>query len=459
MTAGAGNPNGPEGNAIPTLPTDPLLAQFFEADGSYATKIMKLSYLDNPSPEWVPTEADLRVLDAACALLRAGHPVAVPTETVYGLAAPLQPKAVARIFEAKRRPADNPLIVHVSAMNMVEPLLPEDTEFLDIYRPLAEEFWPGPLTMVFPARSTVPRNVTAGLSTVAVRFPSHPTCAALIRHLGEPLAAPSANSSGRPSPTLAQHVLDDLNGRIALILDGGPCTGGIESTVVDGFTDPSNPVVLRNGGVTLEMLRSCRGWENVKYYKDLETPVYANGTPMQGAKTNGHTHVESLDPEKHADPGKEAAQTDGYRPRAPGMKYRHYAPRGLCLVARFDPPIAAQGEEADNERVQRLKKAAEREATSRGIDGPLALLGTLSNRSAGAVDPAQLSLPARFSAVYNLGAPDDLASHAAHLFAALRHADGAEAALVLIEGVNKIGEGRGVMERVEKAAEGGEVVA
>lgn len=441
-----------------------VISPFFNADGSYATKILKLSYAKAPSAQWKPDAADLVVLDAACALLMAGHPVAIPTETVYGLAAPLQRDAVAAVFTAKRRPADNPLIVHVSSLDMVEPLLPEGTELPSVYAPLAARFWPGPLTMVLPGRSTIPSNVTAGLSTVAVRFPSHPVCKALISRLGEPLAAPSANSSGRPSPTLASHVFDDLNGRIALILDGGPCDGGIESTVVDG-TDPARPVILRNGGVTAEMLKHVEGWENVVYYKDLDKDKEGNDSASSKDAKGQH---ESLDPELYLDVNSSNGQQNGngigkdpteiangdgsgaeYRPKAPGMKYRHYAPRGLCIVARLDPLPANDGE-----KLERLRQAASKEAKARGKQGKLGVLACL-DRPAGSISFADNSE----TTGYNLGPVSDRASHAAHLFAALRHVDADGAVVVAIEKMDGLEEGRGVMERVEKAAEGGEIVA
>ncbi|KAI9034500.1 putative translation factor [Hyaloraphidium curvatum] len=424
----AANGNGVSGThrSLPGAERD--ISDFFAPDGSYRTRILRLSYAERPSPEWQPDSADLESLEVACALLRAGHPVAIPTETVYGLAAPLDRAAVARIFEAKRRPSDNPLIVHVSSVDMVHPLLPPGRGIPDIYSPLLR-FWPGPLTLVLPAASTLPPNVTAGLPTVAVRAPSHPVAAALISLLDAPLAAPSANSSGRPSPTRAEHVLDDLDGRVALILDGGPCGGGIESTVVDGHADRANPVILRNGGVTIEMLRKCPGWEGVRYYKDLGPAAEkAAAVPVSA---------------------------DDDRPRAPGMKYRHYAPRGVCVVCQLDPPVVYGGKDdadLDAGKLERLKSAARKEASSRGLGGRIGILCALAASPAGPLDLDDGSIVA-----YNLGDPSSPPSHAAHLFAALRHADVRGAELVLIERTAEEGEGRGVRERVEKAAEGGSV--
>lgn len=190
-------------------------------------------------------------LSLAADLLRAGELVAFPTETVYGLGADaLNAKAVLSIFAAKGRPADNPLIVHIHDRAQ----LPEICTVPEQALPLMDAFWPGPLTILFNRKPAVPSEVTAGLPTVAVRMPSHPVAAAMLKACGLPIAAPSANSSGRPSPTLAAHVLEDMQGKIPLILDGGPCEVGVESTVLD--LCHGVPTILRPGGVTKEMLES-----------------------------------------------------------------------------------------------------------------------------------------------------------------------------------------------------------
>jgi len=220
-------------------------------------------------------------------VIRAGGLVAFPTETVYGLGADaLSDFAVARIFEAKERPRGNPLIVHLAgaaALESVAARVPPRA------RDAAARFWPGPLTLVLPRAATVPLITTGGLETVAARVPSHPVARALIEASGRPIAAPSANRSGRPSPTRAEHVLEDLDGRIELILDGGPTPVGVESTVLDMTTEP--PMLLRPGGVTLEQLRDCLG----------EVAVLAGDD-------------------------EEAAG------RSPGLRYRHYAPRAQVIV-------------------------------------------------------------------------------------------------------------------------------
>ncbi len=226
----------------------------------------------------------------AVATLQAGDVVAIPTETVYGLAAnALSASAVGRIYAAKNRPSDNPLIIHISSLDMLAGLYPAGWELPPIYEQLARELWPGPLTILVPRSPLVPDAVTCGLPTMAVRMPAHPVALALIAACGFPLAAPSANSSGRPSPTLASHVLDDLGGRIPLVLDGGPCTCGVESTVLDGLRSP--PAILRPGGVTREQLVRYPGLEAVQTYR-----------------------------RDFVDEQLEAA------PTTPGMKYRHYSP-------------------------------------------------------------------------------------------------------------------------------------
>ena len=218
-------------------------------------------------------------------IIQRGGLVAIPTETVYGLGANgLDPKAVAKIFEAKGRPQDNPLILHVADVAEIENFchsIPESA-----YR-LAEKFWPGPLTMVLPARDTVPKCTTAGLPTVAVRCPDNAVTREIIRLSGCPIAAPSANISGKPSTTTAEHVMHDHNGKIDAVVDGGPCRVGLESTIVDLTED--RPRLLRPGGITPEQLTEVLG--------DLV-----------------------VDKAVTAQIDKDAVV------KAPGMKYRHYAP-------------------------------------------------------------------------------------------------------------------------------------
>ncbi len=231
-------------------------------------------------------------LETAAAILRNGGLVAMPTETVYGLAADaLNGKAVAKIFAAKGRPMDNPLIVHIAELSQIKMLV---REFPESARKLAEAFWPGPLTIILPKGDCIPDEVSAGLDTVAIRCPAHDTARRLIR-LSSPLAAPSANLSGSPSPTTARHVMDDMNGRIDAVIDGGECRVGVESTVVTLATNP--PRLLRPGGITLEQLREVLG-EVV-----LDDAVLH---PLQN--------------------GQQAA--------SPGMKYKHYSPKANVILLK-----------------------------------------------------------------------------------------------------------------------------
>jgi len=237
---------------------------------------------------------DEAALNEAAALIREGKLVGLPTETVYGLGAnALNPDAVRAIFEAKGRPGDNPLIVHISCMEELRPLIACEPSPAALK--LAEAYWPGPLTMIFPRAGIVPLRTTGGLETVAVRMPAHPVAREVIRRAGVPVAAPSGNRSGRPSPTSAAHMLEDMNGRIPMILDGGDSDVGVESTVLD-MTGPV-PRVLRPGGVTQEQIAEICG------------ACEMDSTVMRPLKENE-------------------------KPRSPGMKYRHYAPEGSLTIYR-----------------------------------------------------------------------------------------------------------------------------
>lgn len=231
----------------------------------------------------------------AAELLKKGCVVAIPTETVYGLAAnALDPEAVKGIFAAKDRPQDNPLIVHIATLEQMESVTSHVPA--DAYR-LAEAFWPGPLTMILPKASFIPNEVTAGLETVGVRMPSHMAAHRIIE-LSCPLAAPSANTSGKPSPTSAAHVYEDMNGRVPLIIDGGRCSVGVESTVVDMTGDV--PRVLRPGAITEEMIEEVLGRADT----DIAT--------KEGLK-------------------------EGEKPKSPGMAYRHYAPKAPVILYEGAP--------------------------------------------------------------------------------------------------------------------------
>lgn len=230
-------------------------------------------------------KADPQVMEKAGEILRSGGLVAFPTETVYGLGAnALDEEASGKIYAAKGRPSDNPLIIHIADMEHLGKIVKKVPESA---KKLANAFWPGPLTMILDKSDCVPYGTTGGLDTVAVRMPSDSIALELIRRGGGYVAAPSANTSGRPSPTTAQHVYEDMNGRIPLILDGGAVDIGLESTIVDLTTDM--PTILRPGYISLEMVQAVLG-------------------------------------EAEVDRGLIAADS-GIRPKAPGMKYRHYAPK------------------------------------------------------------------------------------------------------------------------------------
>lgn len=246
------------------------------------TQLIRQNINGNSEPDGIRRAAEL---------LRMGGLVAIPTETVYGLAAnALNPVAVARIFKAKGRPQDNPLIVHLASPEDLPPFV---LEVPGQAKKLMEAFWPGPLTIILPKSTLIPDIVSAGLETAAFRMPSHPVANAIIRAAGVPLAAPSANLSGSPSPTRAEHVLADLNGRIEAVVDGGECGVGVESTVVTLAGGVAR--VLRPGGVTPEQIEKVLG--DVQVDDAVLNPV-----------------------------------AKGERVASPGMKYKHYAPKAHVTI-------------------------------------------------------------------------------------------------------------------------------
>lgn len=236
---------------------------------------------------------DKKSIELVGKLLKSGELVGIPTETVYGLAAnAFDGKAVEKIFKAKGRPMDNPLIVHISDLSQINDLV---TEFSPKAQALADAFWSGPLTIIMPCSDKVPTQVTAGLNTVAVRFPSHKTAQQIISSAGVPLAAPSANLSGSPSPTSAKYVYNDLKGKIPVIIDGGECQVGLESTVITLATEI--PTLLRPGGITVEQLEAVIGKINID---------------------KGVTQMLSKDTVV----------------ASPGMKYKHYAPMAKVIILK-----------------------------------------------------------------------------------------------------------------------------
>ncbi|MBE3102743.1 MAG: threonylcarbamoyl-AMP synthase [Bacilli bacterium] len=315
--------------------------------------------------------------------LMSGEVVAFPTETVYGLGAiATNEQAVAKIFEAKGRPSDNPLIVHFGEAHHILDYVSEISKKAD---DCIDAFWPGPLTLILHAKPNVfAPNVTAGLQTVGVRMPDHPVALNLLRMLGQPVAAPSANRSGKPSPTTALHVVRDLQGRIPLILDGGATEIGLESTVVDFTVDP--PVILRPGGVTAYMLREVIG-------KVIEPDT---------------TKVD-----------------DSTVPRAPGMKYAHYAPDAPVYLIQPD-------KEALDSAIKSIHKKHQK----------VALL---------APDEFRETHPNWF---FPLGNQLNLEASARDLYAHLRACDDTTADIILVTVPVKKGVGAAILNRLEKAADG-----
>lgn len=352
------------------------------------TEIIKI---DTTMPDW-----DKR-LDYAAYVLRSGGLVAFPTETVYGLGAnALDKNAVESIYKAKGRPPDNPLIVHIADMKAVESLA--DSIPSCAHR-LMEAFWPGPLTLVMPKTEGIPSIITAGLGTVAVRMPSHPIALALIKMAGIPVAAPSANISGKPSPTLAKHVIEDLSDKVDVIIDGGNTIVGLESTVLDITVDP--PMILRPGGITTEQLKLALGevgceLEQTAAFIDMDTP------------------------------------------RSPGMKYAHYAPKAALLLVHGHPESVA-------DEISRRAALYHAEGASVGI--------LLTDETASLYEPTLYSC----CKILSLGTRQRPESFASNLFKCLREFDEKGVEVILAETPDTNGIGQAVMNRLLKAA-GGNII-
>lgn len=325
-------------------------------------------------------------LKKAGEILKRGGLVAFPTETVYGLGADaLNAEAAARIYAAKGRPSDNPLIVHIAKTDALEKIA---AEIPWAARRLTEAFWPGPLTLILKKREIVPDGTTGGLSTVAVRMPDHETARALILAGGGYIAAPSANTSGRPSPTTAAHVAEDLSGKIDGILDGGPVGIGLESTIVD--VSEGDPVILRPGFISREMLESIVG------------PVRVDRALLDADST--------------------------LRPKAPGMKYKHYAPKAsLTIVEGPEQKVTA--------RINELVRMDEQEGRKAGI---IAAGETAENYTAGIVK--------------TVGSRKDELSISRHLYGILREFDETEVERIYSEAFDTPKMGQAIMNRLLKAA-------
>ena len=324
----------------------------------------------------------------AARMLHDGQVVGIPTETVYGLAADARnPQAVAQVFAAKGRPADNPLIVHIASMEQLTEIA---AEVPPLAKRLAEQFWPGPLTMILPKQASIPEITSGGLDTVGIRMPSHPVARALIRLSGVPIAAPSANISGYPSPTTAAHVMRDMQGKIAAVVDGGPCTVGVESTVIS-LEGADTVRILRPGYVTKEMLESVA------------------------------THV-SLDPAiLHQ-------LKEGQTVRSPGMKYKHYAPKVDMILI-----------EGDNEKMSSSIKKILHKYENEGKKVGLLVSDEVAN---------ELNHQNTFS----YGSQENLAQIASEIYEGLRYFDDKDVDIILAQGTTDKGIGLAIMNRLHKAS-------
>ena len=330
---------------------------------------------------------DHKLMKEAGDLIAAGELVAFPTETVYGLGGDaLDPEASKKIYSAKGRPSDNPLIVHISDFSDLERIaktVPEDA------RKLSDAFWPGPLTMIVEKGDAVPYATTGGMDTVAVRMPNHPIALDLIRRSGCLIAAPSANTSGRPSPTEAAHVAEDLSGKIAMIIDGGPVGIGIESTIIDLTED--TPMVLRPGYITPQMLSKVLGKEVI------------------------------------IDPGIIAAD-DTRKPKAPGMKYKHYAPKADMVIV-------------DGTRKHVIAKINELVASHRDDGKKIAVIATEETKQFYDSD-----------VVLSMGSRADEDSIAHELYRILRDCDELDVDVIFSESFSTPRIGQAIMNRMLKAA-------
>ena len=334
---------------------------------------------ENPDPATIEIAADI---------IRKGGLVAFPTETVYGLGADaLNGEAVLELFAAKKRPLDNPPIVHVSDPKEVDKLVLEVPPKAKVFM---EKFWPGPLTLIFKRSSFVPNVTVAGLDTVAIRMPKHRVALELIRQSRCPIAAPSANLAGKPSPTTAQHVYEDLNGRIDAILDGGDTNIGVESTVVDLSVDP--PMLLRPGGTPYEALKKVLG--------DLKL----------------HPFVEA------------EQELSLQQIRSPGMKHKHYAPKAEVILV--EGKVSAV--------ITKIKALTESYK--------------LDHKKVGVLATDETQCAYRADVVKSLGSRSNLATVAQSLFRLLREVDAENVDVILAEGVPSEGLGLAVMNRLRKAS-------
>lgn len=337
-------------------------------------------------------EDDKACLREAGELLRAGGLVAFPTETVYGLGGDaLNRESSRKIYAAKGRPSDNPLIVHICRWEDIYRIVsdaPQHAGKLRTAKRLADAFWPGPLTMILPKSAEVPYETTGGLDTVAVRFPSHKTASALIAYAGGYVAAPSANLSGRPSPTQAKYVLEDMDGRIDMVIDGGSVGIGLESTIIDLTCEPAE--ILRPGYVTRQMLTQVLG--------QVETDAASMGSQCTAP------------------------------PKAPGMKYRHYAPKGELAIVKGSP-----------DRVTAYVNEQLAAASGRGL-------------KTGVIAAEETADAYRADSVKSVGSRSDELGVARNLYRILREFDDEQVEMMYAEAFEEAGMGQAIMNRLLKAA-------
>ena len=330
---------------------------------------------------------NMEIVKKAANILQKGGLVAFPTETVYGLGGNgFDIKACKKIYEAKGRPSDNPLILHISSINDLDRIIaykPKDAE------KIMSAFWPGPITLIFPKSSSVPKEITGGFDTVAVRFPSNKLARKIIEYANIPIAAPSANSSGKPSPTRASHVEFDLKGKIDMIVDGGACEVGLESTILDLTQSP--PMILRPGAITKEMLEEVIGKVDI-------------------------------------DPSILKSPTDNFSPKAPGMKYKHYSPKAKVILVRGEIEKVIS-------KINELSKKDIKNGFKVGV------MATTQTENKYICDT-----------VLCVGDREKIETVAINLFKTLRKFDFMNVDIVYAEVFDEIGEGAAIMNRLNKAA-------
>ncbi|HEY5561829.1 MAG TPA: L-threonylcarbamoyladenylate synthase [Clostridiaceae bacterium] len=332
---------------------------------------------------------DIKIIMEAASIIKRGGIVAFPTETVYGLGAnALDEKAVFKIFEAKGRPQDNPLIIHIASYNIEEYAY----EIPEYAYTLMKKFWPGPFTMIFKKKNIIPNMTSGGLETIGIRMPSNLIARELIKYSGVPIAAPSANISGRPSPTNVNICIEDLKGKVDMIIGGGSSEVGIESTILDCSVNP--PCILRPGGITLEMLK--------EYLEDV-----------------------------YMDPSVLNMEDKTMRPKAPGMRYRHYAPKAQVKIVTGDL----------EKTVAKINEIVQNYRSEKFYSKKIGILAT---------DETFNSYP--HGIVKSIGSRKDISTIAHNIFETLRWMDGKGVEIILSESFEEKGIGLAVMNRLKKSS-------